>query len=194
MASAYPPQGREPRPPEYPPTQYPPADYPPRTGGPLTEAAPVVRPVAYPTAAERAAHTILRVGFTVLPIIAGLDKFFHYLVNWDQYLSPTYASILGVDPHFIMQGVGIVEIIAGLIVAAAPMIGGIIAMGWLWAIVVNLCLIPGYFDIALRDFGLSLGALALAVLSHDLRVRRYREAPLERYPVDRYPEAPVERY
>lgn len=181
MASAYPPQGPQPRAPEYPPTQYPPADYPPRTGGPLPEAGPVLRPAEYPTPAARAAHAILQTGFTLLPIIAGLDKFFHYLVNWDQYLSPTYASVFGVDPHLIMQGVGVVEIIAGLIVAAAPMIGGIIVMGWLWAIIVNLCLIPGYFDIALRDFGLSLGALVLAALSNDRRVRRHREALIERY-------------
>ncbi len=175
MASAYPPQGPQPHPPEYPPTQYPPADYPSRIGGPLPEAGPVLHPTEYPTLAAAAAYAILRIGFTVLPIIAGLDKFSHLLVNWDQYLSPTYASIIGVDPHLIMQGVGIVEIIAGLLVAAAPMIGGIIVMGWLWAIIVNLCLTPGYFDIALRDFGLSLGALALALLSNDVRARRYRD-------------------
>lgn len=176
MASAYPPSG-QPLPPEYPPTQYPTTDYPPRMERPVADTTQVMHlPEVAPRPETRAAYTLLRVGFTLLPIIAGLDKFFHYLVNWDQYLSPTYAAILGGSPHTIMLGVGVVEIIAGLIVAVAPMIGGFIVMLWLWGIIANLCLIPGYFDVALRDFGLSLAALALGLLASGMRVPTVRTA------------------
>ena len=111
------------------------------------------------------AYQILHVGFIVAPILAGGDKFFHVLVDWDQYLAPTIANLLPVPPHDFMLLVGVVEVIAGLLVAFKPRIGAYIVAGWLWGIIVNLLLIPGYFDIALRDFGLSLGALALARLS-----------------------------
>lgn len=82
----------------------------------------------------------------------------------------TFASILGGNVHQIMLGVGVVEIIAGILVGIAPQIGAYIVMLWLWGIIVNLLLVPGYFDIALRDFGLSLGALALAQFSQQRRV------------------------
>jgi hypothetical protein len=117
-------------------------------------------------AAARQAFQILYLGFIIAPIVAGLDKFFHLLVNWDQYLAPAIAGLLPISPHTFMLAVGIVEVVAGIIVAAKPSIGGFIVAAWLWGIVVNLLLIPGYFDIALRDFGLSLGALALARLAH----------------------------
>ena len=111
------------------------------------------------------AYQLLHVGFVVAPVFAGMDKFVHLLVNWDQYLAPTVTSFLPIPAHSFMLLVGIVEVIAGLIVAFMPRIGGYIVAFWLWAIIVNLLLIPGYYDIALRDFGLSLGALALARLS-----------------------------
>ena len=116
--------------------------------------------------AARQAFQILYFGFIVVPIVAGLDKFFHLLVNWDQYLAPVIAGFLPVNPHMFMLAVGVIEVLAGIIVAVKPSIGGFIVAAWLWGIVVNLLLIPGYFDIALRDFGLSLGALALARLGH----------------------------
>jgi hypothetical protein len=100
------------------------------------------------------------------PIVAGLDKFFHLLVNWDQYLVPAIAGFLPIKAHTFMLAVGIIEVLAGIIVAVKPSVGGLIVVAWLWGIIVNLLLIPGYFDIALRDFGLSLGALALARLGH----------------------------
>jgi hypothetical protein len=129
---------------------------------------------AKPTAAiaaspSRQAYVILYAGFTLLPILAGLDKFFHLLVNWDMYLAPVATRLLPVSGPTFMLIVGAIEIVAGLIVFARPHIGGYVVALWLWGIIVNLLLIPGYYDIAVRDFGLSLGALALARLSHDFR-------------------------
>jgi hypothetical protein len=111
------------------------------------------------------AYQILHVGFTIAPILFGLDKFFHVLVNWDMYLAPLVSRLLGGNGHAFMLAVGIIEIIAGLLVWFKPRIGGYIVALWLWGIIVNLLLFPGYYDIALRDFGLSLGALALARLA-----------------------------
>jgi hypothetical protein len=113
------------------------------------------------------AYAILHVGFAALPVIAGVDKFFHLLVNWDQYLAPVVAQYLPVSGHTFMLAVGVIEIIAGLLVALRPRIGALIVALWLWGIIVNLFLVPGFYDIALRDFGLSLGALALARLSRE---------------------------
>jgi uncharacterized membrane protein YphA (DoxX/SURF4 family) len=112
-------------------------------------------------------YVILHIGFAALPVIAGLDKFFHLLVNWDQYLAPTVAEFLPVTGHTFMLAVGVIEIVAGLLVAVRPRIGAYVVALWLWGIIVNLFLVPGFYDIALRDFGLSLGALALARLSRE---------------------------
>jgi hypothetical protein len=111
------------------------------------------------------AYQVLLVAFTVAPIVAGLDKFFHVLVNWDQYVHPAIPSMLGIQAHTFMMAVGVVEIVAGLIVAMKPSIGGWIVALWLWAIIVNLLAMRSYFDIALRDLGLSLGAIGLARLA-----------------------------
>jgi hypothetical protein len=113
------------------------------------------------------AYEVLHIAYTVAPIVAGLDKFFHFLVNWDLYLSPMVPNMLGISAHSFMLGIGVIEVIAGLLVAVAPRIGGWIVGLWLLGIVVNLLTIPAYFDIALRDFGLALGAFALARLSID---------------------------
>jgi hypothetical protein len=109
----------------------------------------------------------LRVGFAVLPIIAGVDKFLHLLVNWDQYLAPSVAQMLPVSGHTFMLIVGVVEIAAGVLVAVMPSVGAYVVMLWLWGIIVNLLMVPGFYDVALRDFGLSLGALALGRLSQE---------------------------
>jgi hypothetical protein len=114
------------------------------------------------------AFRILQVAFALAPIIAGVDKFFGLLVNWDQYLAPTVAAMLPVTPHTFMLIVGAIEIVAGLVVAVRPYVGGYLVTLWLWGIIGNLLLARGHYDIALRDFGLSLGATALARLS-----RRY---------------------
>lgn len=122
------------------------------------------------SAASRPAYQafgILYAGFVALPILAGLDKFFHLLVNWDQYLAPLATRVLPVSGHTFMLLVGVIEIAAGLLVAVRPRIGAYVVALWLWGIIVNLILIPGYYDIALRDFGLSLGALALARISSE---------------------------
>lgn len=119
-------------------------------------------------AADRPVHQaygLLRFTFTVAPILAGLDKFFHALVNWDQYLSPFVSRLVGGHDHQFMMAVGVIEIVAGVGVALKPRIFAYVVAAWLWGIIVNLLLVPGYFDIALRDFGLSLGALALGRLS-----------------------------
>ena len=99
------------------------------------------------------------------PLLAGADKFFHLLVNWDQYLAPAIARLLPMTGHAFMLVVGVIEMVAALLVAVKPRLGGYVVAAWLWGIIVNLLLIPGYFDVALRDFGLSLGALALAALA-----------------------------
>ena len=111
------------------------------------------------------AFLILRTGFTVAPIIAGVDKFLHMLVNWDQYLPPVVNNLLGGHGHEFMYAVGIIEIIAGIGVALKPKIFAYVVAAWLVAIIANLLLIPGFFDVALRDLGLALGALALGRLS-----------------------------
>jgi hypothetical protein len=113
------------------------------------------------------AYQILYVVLTIAPIIAGLDKFTHFLVNWDQYLSPIVARMLPVSVHSFMLGVGVVEIVAGVLVAFAPEVGGALLCLWLLGIIVNLVSIPAYFDIALRDLGLAAGALALSRLAAD---------------------------
>jgi len=111
------------------------------------------------------AFRILQFGFTVAPILAGLDKFFHLLVNWDQYLPGVVTRISPIQPHTVMFVVGVIEIVAGIGVAVRPRIFAYIVAAWLAVIIINLLLIPGYFDVALRDFGLLLAALALARLS-----------------------------
>jgi hypothetical protein len=113
------------------------------------------------------AFLVLYTGFAALPVLAGADKFFHLLVNWDQYLAPLAVRLLPVSGHTFMGAVGVVEIAAGLLVVVRPRVGAYVVALWLWGIIVNLLLIPGYFDVALRDFGLSLGALALARLSQE---------------------------
>ena len=111
------------------------------------------------------AYWILHVGFTVAPILAGLDKFTHLLVNWDQYLPGVVANVSPIQPHTLMLVVGVIEIVAGIGVWLKPQIFAYVVAAWLVVIIINLLLIPGYFDIALRDFGLFLAALALARLS-----------------------------
>ena len=111
------------------------------------------------------AYLILYAGFVALPILAGVDKFFHLLVNWDWYLAPVVTQIIPVTGHTFMLAVGVIEIAAGVLVAFRPRIGACVVALWLWGIIVNLLLVPGFYDVALRDFGLSLGALALARLS-----------------------------
>lgn len=107
------------------------------------------------------AFTLLRIGFVVAPILFGIDKFAHVLVNWDIYLAPRLNDIIPGTAHQAMYAVGAIEIVAGLVVALRPKLGSLVVAGWLVGIIVNLMLIPDYYDIALRDFGLFLAALTL---------------------------------
>jgi uncharacterized membrane protein YphA (DoxX/SURF4 family) len=109
------------------------------------------------------AYRILHLGFVVAPVLAGLDKFFGLLVDWEQYLAPFIGDLIA--PGVFMAVVGVVEIAAGIGVAFKPRIFAYVVAVWLVGIIVNLLLIPGYFDVALRDLGLALGALALGRLS-----------------------------
>src|SRR5947208_1564657 len=104
----------------------------------------------------------LRIAFFLGPFLAGLDKFFHFLVNWDQYLSPVAQGVLGSFSHPFMLLVGVVEMIVGLMVITRwPRLGAYIASIWLLLIAINLVTTGHYFDIALRDVGLCLGAFGL---------------------------------
>jgi len=113
----------------------------------------------------RQAYHILHWGFVAAPTIAGLDKFTHLLTNWDQYLAHSVGKLLPMSGHAFMLLVGVVEIIAGLLVAVKPRIGAYVVAAWLFGIIVNLLLVSGFYDVALRDFGLMLGAIALGRLS-----------------------------
>ena len=117
------------------------------------------------------AFWLLRIGFTVAPILFGLDKFFHVLVDWDIYLAPRIVDHLPWTAHQAMYAVGVIEIVAGLVVFVRPRFGGYLVGAWLAGIIVNLLLIPDFYDIALRDFGLLIGALALARLAHAFPAR-----------------------
>lgn len=118
-----------------------------------------------PAAPARQAYELLHWGFVALPTIAGIDKFTHILVNWDQYLAEPIARILPFSAHVFMMIVGVIELVAALIVALKPRVGAYIVAAWLVGIIVNLFLDRSSYDIALRDFGLFLAALALGRLA-----------------------------
>jgi hypothetical protein len=111
------------------------------------------------------AFMLLRAGFTVAPILFGLDKFLNWLVDWPIYLAPEINDLIPGNAHQAMLIVGVVEIVAGGVVALRPKFGGYLVAAWLAGIIVNLLLQADFYDIALRDFGLLLGALALARLA-----------------------------
>ncbi|WP_238383329.1 MULTISPECIES: hypothetical protein [unclassified Nocardioides] len=108
---------------------------------------------------------LLRTVFTVAPIVFGLDKFTNYLVDWDNYLAPWVNDIVPGTGTQAMYAVGVIEILAGLVVAIMPRYGGWLVAAWLGGIIVNLLTLPGYYDVALRDFGLLVAAVALARLA-----------------------------
>src|SRR4051794_20326365 len=111
------------------------------------------------------AYQILHAGFTVAPILAGADKFFHLLCNWDQYLAPWIAQLSPIGGHNLMLAAGVIEIAAGVLVALRPKIAAPVVGLWLCLIIVNLLSMGSYLDVALRDLGLALGAFALWRLS-----------------------------
>ena len=111
------------------------------------------------------AYQILHIAFTVAPVLAGLDKFLGLMTNWDKYLAPEVNNMLGGRGHQFMLAVGAIEIVAGIGVLIKPKLFAYVVAAWLLGIIVNLLLVGGYLDVALRDLGLMLGALALARLS-----------------------------
>ncbi len=117
------------------------------------------------------AFMLLRAAFTVAPIVFGLDKFFNILTNWERYLAPTINDIVPGTAHQAMLVVGVVEVAAGVLVVLWPHIGGYVVAAWLAGIIANLLLIGDFYDVALRDFGLLLAALALARLAAAFRSR-----------------------
>ena len=113
------------------------------------------------------AFTLLRIGFTVAPILFGLDKFANVMVDWSVYLAPWINDILPGSAGDAMYAIGVIEIVAGLAVALRPRYGALLVAAWLGGIIVNLLTYSGYYDVALRDFGLLVGALALWRLSEE---------------------------
>jgi hypothetical protein len=142
-----------------------------------------LRPVPLPRSNElrddpaAQAFLLMRIAFTVAPILFGLDKFANVLTNdWTKYLSSDFNSLLPGSAATGMHLVGIIEIVAGIVVAVAPRFGGYLVAAWLGGIIVNLLLIGGYGDIALRDFGLMLGALSLTRLASAYATPRSRSS------------------
>jgi uncharacterized membrane protein len=114
---------------------------------------------------HRQAFLLLRTVFTVAPILFGLDKFTNLLTDWTMYLAPVATSVVPLPAQTIMYIVGVVEIIAGVTVALRPRFGSALVAAWLLGIIINLIVLGGFYDVALRDFGLLVGALALNRLS-----------------------------
>jgi hypothetical protein len=139
-----------------------------------------VHPLRTALAADpsRQAFLLLRSAFTVAPILFGLDKFTNLMTDWPMYLAPWIDGIVPGTAQQAMYAVGVVEILAGLVVAVAPRFGGWLVAAWLLGIIVNLLTIPGFYDVALRDVGLLAGAVALARLA-------VRHSPSRRQRADR---------
>ena len=137
-----------------------------------TAVAAALRPIPVPSSSAlrrdpaAQAFTLLRIAFTVAPILFGLDKFTGLMIDdWTKYLAPEFNDLIPGSASDAMHIVGVVEIAAGLVVAVVPRFGGLLVAGWLAGIIVSLLLVGGYADIALRDFGLLLGALTLSRLA-----------------------------
>ena len=113
----------------------------------------------------RQAFLLLRTVFTVAPILFGLDKFANVLTDWPGYLAPQIDDLVPGTAQQAMYAVGVVEILAGIAVALVPRYGALLVAAWLAGIIVNLLIIGDYYDVALRDFGLLVGALALSRLA-----------------------------
>jgi hypothetical protein len=138
----------------------------------MSTIAAALRPIPIPAAnvlrrdPAAQAFMMLRIAFTVAPILFGIDKFANVLTNnWTRYLAPEFNDVIPGTAADAMHAVGVVEIVAGLVVLIMPRFGGVLVAAWLGGIIVSLLLVGGYGDIALRDFGLLLGALTLARLA-----------------------------
>ena len=133
------------------------------TGSRTSSTPPTPTPLGQDPA--RQAFLILRSAFVIAPIVFGLDKFTNWLVQWDQYLAPALSDPMPMTPHQARYVVGVVEVVAGVVVALHARLGALVVAAWLAGIIVNLLLIPGYYDVALRDLGLLLSAIALQRLA-----------------------------
>jgi hypothetical protein len=111
------------------------------------------------------AFWLLRIGFAVAPVLFGIDKFFDVMVDWRRYLAPEINDLIPGNAHTAMLIVGAIEIVAGVVVALRPRFGAYVVAAWLAGIIVDLLLLGGHLDIALRDFGLLVGAVALGRLA-----------------------------
>jgi hypothetical protein len=123
------------------------------------------------------AYQVLHVGFVLLPLVAGLDKFTNWLTNWQGYLAPYFAQATSIPERQLMMIAGAIEIVIALIVAIKPLVGARLLALWMLASIVNLILGQSHFDLALRDFGIMLGALALGRLSIDFDSQLEVETP-----------------
>jgi hypothetical protein len=124
------------------------------SSGPIVPADPAYR-----------AYLLLRAVFTAAPVLFGIDKFTGLLADWPAYLAPWIDALVPGTARQAMYGVGVIEIVAGLAVAVAPRFGGLLVAAWLAGIILNLLTVPGFYDVALRDFGLLAAAVALALLA-----------------------------
>jgi hypothetical protein len=134
---------------------------------------PIPKPSVLRSDPAAQAFMLLRIAFTVAPILFGLDKFAEVMISdWPKYLATEFNDVIPGSAQDAMYIVGGVEIVAGLVVLVSPRFGGLLVAGWLGGIIVSLLLVGGYADIALRDFGLLLGALTLFRLSGAFADRR----------------------
>jgi hypothetical protein len=138
----------------------------------MSTIAATLRPIPFPTTkrlrsdAVAQAFSLLRIGFFALPVLMGIDKFAKVMNdNWPSYLATQFNDIIPGSGQEAMYIVGVIEIVAGIVVLISPRFGGLLVAGWLAGIIVSLLLVGGYGDIALRDFGLLLGALTLSRLA-----------------------------
>jgi hypothetical protein len=151
----------------------------------MSTLAATMRPIPFPSVSllrsdpVAQSFLLLRVAFVAAPILFGLDKFAEVMISdWPKYLAPEFNDIIPGSAQDAMYIVGGVEILAGLVVLVAPRFGGLLVAGWLAGIIVSLLLVGGYADIALRDFGLLLGALTLARLASAYSTRSPEAHPL----------------
>jgi uncharacterized membrane protein YphA (DoxX/SURF4 family) len=119
-------------------------------------------------------YNLLRATYGIVPIVAGLDKFTNLLTDWEKYLHPGLASMLPFSPHTFMMIVGVIEIIAGIVVLVKPTIGSLVVMAWLTCIAITLVASGKYFDVAVRDLTMAIGAYTL-----------YRVSKINTYDVER---------
>jgi hypothetical protein len=144
---------------------------------PLSKEATLASAMAAPPSEQ--AFLLLRTVFTIAPIAFGLDKFANVLTHWPDYLAPWVNDLVPGSAQQAMYAVGVVEILAGIAVAVMPRYGSLLVAAWLAGIIVNLLTIPGYYDVALRDFGLFVAVLALSRLAveHSARTRHTADRP-----------------